>query len=113
MTDAVGATSGIQHHAANLVTALCRPAARDITGQFLGVRGREVLLFSQPRQVARLEVGTAETTLSYSDPLQAGQSLPSSRAEPKDLFTRTEAQEQVHSASPRSDPIGHWKGLHL
>ncbi|MBS0520478.1 MAG: SDR family NAD(P)-dependent oxidoreductase [Proteobacteria bacterium] len=44
------------HHVANLVTALCTPAARGITGQLLGVRGREVFLFGQPRPVARIEV---------------------------------------------------------
>jgi NAD(P)-dependent dehydrogenase (short-subunit alcohol dehydrogenase family) len=44
------------HHVANLVTALCAPAAKGITGQLLGVRGREVFLFGQPRPVARLEV---------------------------------------------------------
>jgi NAD(P)-dependent dehydrogenase (short-subunit alcohol dehydrogenase family) len=45
------------HHVANLVTALCAPAARGITGQLLGVRGREVFLFGQPRPIAKLEVG--------------------------------------------------------
>jgi hypothetical protein len=49
------------HHVANLVTALCTPAAGDITGQLLGVRGREVFLFSQPRPVATLEVKAPET----------------------------------------------------
>jgi len=49
------------HHAANLVTALCTPTANDITGQLLGVRGREVFLFSQPRPVATIEVETPET----------------------------------------------------
>jgi NAD(P)-dependent dehydrogenase (short-subunit alcohol dehydrogenase family) len=44
------------HHVANLVTALCTPAAKGITGQLLGVRGREVFLFGQPRPVAKLEV---------------------------------------------------------
>jgi NAD(P)-dependent dehydrogenase (short-subunit alcohol dehydrogenase family) len=44
------------HHVANLVTALCAPAAKGITGQLLGVRGREVFLFGQPRPIARLEV---------------------------------------------------------
>jgi NAD(P)-dependent dehydrogenase (short-subunit alcohol dehydrogenase family) len=43
-------------HVANLVTALCTPAAKGITGQLLGVRGREVFLFGQPRPVAKLEV---------------------------------------------------------
>jgi NAD(P)-dependent dehydrogenase (short-subunit alcohol dehydrogenase family) len=44
------------HHVANLVTALAAPAAKGITGQLLGVRGREVFLFGQPRPIARLEV---------------------------------------------------------
>jgi NAD(P)-dependent dehydrogenase (short-subunit alcohol dehydrogenase family) len=45
------------HHVANLVTALCSPAAKGITGQLLGVRGREVFLFGQPRPVATIEAG--------------------------------------------------------
>jgi NAD(P)-dependent dehydrogenase (short-subunit alcohol dehydrogenase family) len=49
------------HHAANLATALCAPAAKGITGQLLGVRGREVFLFGQPRPVAQLEVEQPET----------------------------------------------------
>jgi NAD(P)-dependent dehydrogenase (short-subunit alcohol dehydrogenase family) len=49
------------HHVANLVTALCSPAAKGITGQLLGVRGREVFLFGQPRPVAKLEVEAPET----------------------------------------------------
>ena len=49
------------HHVANLVTALCSPAGKGITGQLLGVRGREVFLFGQPRPVARLEAGAPAT----------------------------------------------------
>ncbi|NQW53135.1 MAG: SDR family NAD(P)-dependent oxidoreductase [Rhodospirillales bacterium] len=49
------------HHVANLVTALCSPAGKPITGQLLGVRGREVFLFGQPRPVARLEAGAPGT----------------------------------------------------
>jgi NAD(P)-dependent dehydrogenase (short-subunit alcohol dehydrogenase family) len=49
------------HHVAAVVTALCSPAGKAITGQLLGVRGREVFLFSQPRPVARLEAGTPQT----------------------------------------------------
>jgi NAD(P)-dependent dehydrogenase (short-subunit alcohol dehydrogenase family) len=49
------------HHVANLVTALCSPAAKGITGQLLGVRGREVFLFGQPRPIAKLEVGKPNT----------------------------------------------------
>jgi NAD(P)-dependent dehydrogenase (short-subunit alcohol dehydrogenase family) len=48
------------HHVANLVTALCTPAAKSVTGQLLGVRGREVFLFGQPRPVAKLEVDKPE-----------------------------------------------------
>src|SRR5215471_14897090 len=46
------------HHVANLVTALCSPAGKGITGQLLGVRGREVFLFGQPRPVAKIEAGS-------------------------------------------------------
>ena len=46
------------HHVANLVTALCSPGGKAITGQLLGVRGREVFLFGQPRPVARIEAGS-------------------------------------------------------
>ncbi len=45
------------HHVANLVTALCSPAGKAITGQLLGVRGREVFLFGQPRPIAKIEAG--------------------------------------------------------
>lgn len=48
------------HHVANLVTALCSPAGKSITGQLLGVRGREVFLFGQPRPVGKLDVGKPE-----------------------------------------------------
>jgi NAD(P)-dependent dehydrogenase (short-subunit alcohol dehydrogenase family) len=49
------------HHVANLVTALCTPAAKGITGQLLGVRGREVFLFGQPRPVGKIDVEKPET----------------------------------------------------
>jgi NAD(P)-dependent dehydrogenase (short-subunit alcohol dehydrogenase family) len=49
------------HHVANLVTALCTPSAKGITGQLLGVRGREVFLFGQPRPVGKLDVERPET----------------------------------------------------
>ena len=49
------------HHVANLVTALCSPAGKAVTGQLLGVRGREVFLFSQPRPVGKLDVSTPGT----------------------------------------------------
>ena len=49
------------HHVAHLVTALCLPAAKAITGQLLGVRGREVFLFGQPRPVAKFAVEKPES----------------------------------------------------
>ena len=39
-------------HVARLIGYLCSPAAQSVTGQILGVRGREVFVFSQPRPVA-------------------------------------------------------------
>ena len=48
------------HHVANLVTALASPAGKGITGQLLGVRGREVFLFGQPRPVGKLDVDKPE-----------------------------------------------------
>lgn len=41
-------------HVANVVSYLCSDRAGDVTGQILGVRGREVFLFSQPRPVATI-----------------------------------------------------------
>ena len=49
-------------HVANLVVALCSPAAKSITGQLVAVRGREVFLFGQPRPVARLASDGADWT---------------------------------------------------
>ena len=49
------------HHVAALVTSLASPAAKAITGQLFGVRGREVFLFSQPRPVATLVVDQPAT----------------------------------------------------
>jgi NAD(P)-dependent dehydrogenase (short-subunit alcohol dehydrogenase family) len=49
------------HHVANLVTALCSPAGKGITGQLLGVRGREVFVFGQPRPVGKIEAGKPES----------------------------------------------------
>ena len=49
------------HHVAHLVSALCAPAAKGVTGQLLGVRGREVFLFGHPRPIAKLEAGAAAT----------------------------------------------------
>ncbi|MFO1079572.1 MAG: SDR family NAD(P)-dependent oxidoreductase [Reyranellaceae bacterium] len=48
------------HHVADLVAALCAPAAKGITGQLFGVRGREVFLFGQPRPAAKLEAAPSQ-----------------------------------------------------
>jgi NAD(P)-dependent dehydrogenase (short-subunit alcohol dehydrogenase family) len=42
------------NHVANLVGYLCSPAAQEVSGQLFGVRGRDVMLFSQPRPVANI-----------------------------------------------------------
>jgi NAD(P)-dependent dehydrogenase (short-subunit alcohol dehydrogenase family) len=48
-------------HVATFVAYLCSPAAQGVSGQLFAVRRREVLLFSQPRPVARL-TGDADWT---------------------------------------------------
>jgi len=49
---------------ASLVTALCSPAGEPITGQLLGLRDQEVLLFGQPRPIARLGAGSPDALAS-------------------------------------------------
>jgi NAD(P)-dependent dehydrogenase (short-subunit alcohol dehydrogenase family) len=51
-------------HVADLVTALCADAGRKVTGQILGVRGRELFLFSQPRPAVRLAVEPGEWSVA-------------------------------------------------
>lgn len=46
-------------YVAELVAFLCSSSAGDVTGQLLGVRGREVFLFSQARPVEQLVMPTA------------------------------------------------------
>jgi NAD(P)-dependent dehydrogenase (short-subunit alcohol dehydrogenase family) len=41
-------------HVARFAAWLASPAAKGVTGQLFGVRGREVMLFSQPRPVATI-----------------------------------------------------------
>ncbi len=43
-------------YVADLVTALCAEGGGKVTGQVLGVRGRELFLFSQPRPAVRLAI---------------------------------------------------------
>lgn len=47
---------------ATLVTALCADGGAAVTGQAIGVRGREIFLFSQPRPAVRLAYEAAEFT---------------------------------------------------
>ncbi len=49
---------------ASLVIALCSSAGRPISGQLLGMRGREVFLFGQPQPMARLEAGEPDMLAS-------------------------------------------------
>jgi NAD(P)-dependent dehydrogenase (short-subunit alcohol dehydrogenase family) len=44
----------------DLVTALCGEGGRKVSGQVLGVRGREIFLFSQPRPAVRLALEKGE-----------------------------------------------------
>ena len=39
---------------AKLSVALCSDAAKDVTGQFLGSRGDDIILYSQPRPIVTL-----------------------------------------------------------
>jgi NAD(P)-dependent dehydrogenase (short-subunit alcohol dehydrogenase family) len=50
-------------HAATVVAYLCSDAGRTVSGQILGVRGREVFVFSQPRPVARVVAGEGGWTI--------------------------------------------------
>ncbi len=43
-------------YVARVVAALCSDSGRHISGQLIGVRGREVFLFSQPRPVSSVEI---------------------------------------------------------
>jgi NAD(P)-dependent dehydrogenase (short-subunit alcohol dehydrogenase family) len=48
----------------DLVTALCADMGRKVTGQVLGVRGRELVLFTQPRPALRLALEKNEWTIA-------------------------------------------------
>ena len=49
------------------VAFLASDEAREITGQLFGVRGRDVVLFSQPRPVAHVELDLEATTDRLAD----------------------------------------------
>lgn len=62
---------------AELVAFLCGPHAHDVTGQVLGVRGREVFLFSQHRPLGRLvaperDWSTPEFAAMFNDQFRHG-----------------------------------------
>ena len=60
-------------HVARLVCYLCSPAARSVTGQILGVRGREVFVFTQPRPAARvIAEGGAWRDDALADAVESG-----------------------------------------
>lgn len=51
------------HHVATLVAYLCSDAGRTVTGQIIGVRGREVFLYAPPQPVARTVSSDGDWTL--------------------------------------------------
>ena len=53
-----------------LTLKLCTPEGDDVTGQLFGVRGREVLVFSQPRPVARDVAGDLAALKPHFTPLE-------------------------------------------
>jgi NAD(P)-dependent dehydrogenase (short-subunit alcohol dehydrogenase family) len=56
---------------AQLAIALASPLSKDVSGQIIGARGNEVILFSQPRPVksiARLEGWTPTTIIEHGFP---------------------------------------------
>lgn len=61
------------HYVARLAAFLASDS-HDLTGQLFGVRGRELMLFSQPRPVARVDMGpgTQWDAAAFADALRAG-----------------------------------------
>jgi NAD(P)-dependent dehydrogenase (short-subunit alcohol dehydrogenase family) len=51
-------------YVSDLVTALCADTGRKVTGQVLGVRGRELFLFTQPRPAVRLALEKGEWSVA-------------------------------------------------
>ncbi|MCW5773844.1 MAG: SDR family oxidoreductase [Rhodospirillaceae bacterium] len=49
---------------ADLVVALCSDLGRKVSGQLFGLRGRELLLFSQPRPAVRLAIPADEWSIA-------------------------------------------------
>ena len=89
------------HHVANLVTALCSPAGKGITGQLLGVRGREVFLFGQPRPASRRARGRRAGRAGAGSQRQACRTnSPTSRPISKPSIPNLSSEEPA-----MSDPI--------
>jgi NAD(P)-dependent dehydrogenase (short-subunit alcohol dehydrogenase family) len=60
---------------ATFAVSLCAPAASHVTGQIFGVRGNEIVLFSQPRpvrSVSRADGWSVDATLAHALPALAG-----------------------------------------
>lgn len=51
-------------YVSDLVTALCAASGHTVTGQVLGVRGRELFLFAQPRPAVRLAFEKGEWSIA-------------------------------------------------
>lgn len=58
-------------YVARVVTWLCSDLAKEISGQLLGVRGREVFLFSQPRPISKINIEKNDWQLSTLDQVTA------------------------------------------
>ena len=79
-------------HVADLVCYLCSDAARDVTGQIFGVRGRAVFLFSQPRPAATLVSAGGDWT--------AAELAAAVDAEFRDHFTSLETDLEAFDTEP-------------
>ena len=51
-------------YVAKVVGAICSDAGRKINGQLIGVRGREVFLFSQPRPISSIDIDSESWDIS-------------------------------------------------
>lgn len=58
-------------HVAEFAAHLCTPEAKKVTGQLFAVRGREVMLLSQPRTIAKLVTGNTQDAAEFQAALDA------------------------------------------
>lgn len=58
-------------HVAQFVAHLCTPEAKKVSGQLFAVRGREIMLLSQPRTIAKLISGDGQDAADFQTALDA------------------------------------------